>query len=84
MVHARLQLSEEHEAKLRRLAAEEGVSEDEIVTRCVVRALDEAGERRARYERASRLVGAFPDPDGADDLAAGHDRYLGDGVAPAR
>ena len=34
-------------------------------------------DRRALYDRAARVVGAFEDVEGATDLSIEHDRYLG-------
>ncbi len=49
----------------------------EMIRRCVDIALaDEINDRAALYERASRIVGRFPDTGGATDLAREHDSYL--------
>jgi hypothetical protein len=74
-----LQLSEAQALKLRRLAKEEGVPVEEIVRRWVVRALEQAPDHRERYAQAAKLIGAFPDPEGATDLSIEHDSYLHDG-----
>jgi hypothetical protein len=79
MMQQELQLSDEQAQKLRRLAEEEGVPTEEIVRRWVVRALDETPDRRDRYVKASRLIGAFPDREGVRDLSINHDQYTQDG-----
>lgn len=76
MIQDQLQLSEEQTQALRRLAEEEGVSLEEMVRRCVVRALDQIPVLRARYERAATIIGAIQDREGASDLASERDRYL--------
>lgn len=65
--------------KLRRVAAEQGISVAEVVRRCIDRALDrEVVSRRGRYERAARHVGAFRDRGGARRVSEEHDTYLED------
>jgi hypothetical protein len=77
MIRTQIQLTEAQHRELRRLAAEEGLSMAEIVRRALDLALSRsAPERRDLYRRASELVGAFPDRDGADDVARQHDAYL--------
>ena len=49
----------------------------EIIRRCVDHALNDQATRRGElYERAAALIGRYRDREGADDLAAEHDRYL--------
>lgn len=41
------------------------------------RALSEESRKpAAQYERAARLIGAFPDREGAKDLSRRHDEHL--------
>ena len=77
MVRTQIQLTEEQLHQLRRAARAQGVSVAEIVRRCIDRAIDqEIPGRRSDYDRASRLVGAFEDREGAGDVSARHDAYL--------
>jgi hypothetical protein len=49
----------------------------EVVRRCVDRGLeDRRADRAGLYDRATRVVGRFPDRRGARDIAAKHDSYL--------
>lgn len=77
VVRTQIQLKEEQARRLRKLARCEGVSLAEIIRRCVDHALDDQASRRGElYERAAAVVGRYRDREGADDLAAEHDRYL--------
>ncbi len=79
MVRTQIQLREHQARRLRSLARQMGVSMAEIIRRYVDRGLE--GERPGRadlYARAERLIGRFPDLEGATDLATEHDRYLED------
>lgn len=79
MVRTQIQLPEEQHRRLKRAAAELGVSVAELVRRCIGRALEQEGPARAElYRRAEELAGAFPDVERAGDVAADHDRYLED------
>lgn len=51
----------------------------EVIRRCIDRGIgDRAGDSDAAYEAAARCIGSFRDRDEASDVAAEHDRYLGD------
>ena len=77
MLRTQIQLTEEQLHKLRRAARAQGVSLAEIVRRCIDRAIEqEIPGRRDDYARASRLVGAFQDREGARDVSAQHDAHL--------
>jgi hypothetical protein len=45
-------------------------------TRLVFNIAGEVNDRAERHERASRIIGRFPDKYGATSLAREHDRYL--------
>jgi hypothetical protein len=77
MVRTQIQLTEQQLRKLRARARESGISLAEAIRRCVDFALaDEVNDRSELYERASRIIGRFPDREGATDLAREHDNYL--------
>ena len=77
MIRTQIQLSEEQSRELRRIASDKGLSIAEVIRRFVSLGLREQGlDRSARYERAARLIGRFPDRHGADNLGAEHDRFL--------
>ena len=77
MVRTQIQLTDEQARKLRRRAKQQGISMSAMIRRCLDESLaDGALDRSGQYERASRLVGRFPDREGAKDLAAAHDRHL--------
>ncbi len=79
MIRTQVQLTETQHRLLKRAAADRGVSVAELVRRCIDRALeDEAPSRAELYDRATRLAGAFPDLDGATNVAEDHDQYLED------
>jgi Arc/MetJ-type ribon-helix-helix transcriptional regulator len=78
MVRTQVQITEEQARELRRMAREEGISLSEAVRRCIDRMLERRSDRAARYRHAQQLVGAFPDPRGARDLARDHDAHLDD------
>ena len=63
--------------RLRRRAKQQGLSMSAMIRRCLDESLaDGAPDRSVHCERAARLVGRFPDREGANDLAAAHDRHL--------
>ncbi|WP_025322308.1 ribbon-helix-helix protein, CopG family [Deferrisoma camini] len=77
MVRTQIQLTETQNRRLRELARREGISLAEAIRRCVQRALAEKTEDRAAlYARAAELVGSLERPEGPQDLAENHDRYL--------
>ena len=77
MVRTQIQLTEQQARRLRAQARQHGISLAELIRRCVDKALtDEMADRTSLWDRATRLVGRFPDRRGAKDLARNHDRYL--------
>lgn len=77
MLRTQVQLTEEQVRKLRRAARAHGLSVAEIIRRCIDRVIDaELPDRRERFARAARLVGAFRDREGARDVSTEHDAYL--------
>jgi len=76
MVKTQVQLPEEDLARLRRLAAEKGVSVSELVRRGVKQVLQsEAGPTREElWERAGKVIGKFRS--GKTDIGRRHDDYL--------
>lgn len=82
MVRTQIQLTEQQARRLRAQARERGVSLAEIIRRCVEKGLaEEAPNRAALYDRASRVVGRFPDRRHARDISSKHDRYLDEAFA---
>ncbi len=76
MIRTQIQLTEKQRRRLRALAHEKNMSLAEVIRRCIERSLERPeSDRAALYERASHLVGAFPERKGAADLSARHDRY---------
>lgn len=75
VIRTQIQLTEEQYRRLKRLAAERGLSLAEVIRRYVQRGLaSEKQELEERWERASGLIGAFRSKE--RDLAVEHDRYL--------
>jgi hypothetical protein len=79
MIKVEIEVSGAQEEKLRNLAQERGVSVEEAIRLCMDRVLSVPSQnRRALYDRAARLIGAFDDVEGATDLSIEHDRYFGE------
>ena len=77
MIRTQIQLTEEQARRLRARARQHGLSLAETIRHFVEKGLEEEGADRAElYARAQRVVGRFPDVEGAKDLARDHDRYL--------
>ncbi|MHC4972355.1 MAG: ribbon-helix-helix protein, CopG family [Planctomycetota bacterium] len=75
VIRTQVQLTEEQYRRLKRLAAERSLSLAEVVRRYVDRGLaSEEQELEERWERASRVIGAFRSKE--RDLSTDHDRYL--------
>jgi Arc/MetJ-type ribon-helix-helix transcriptional regulator len=76
MVRTQIQLTEEQAAKLKRIAAERGVSMAEVIREAV----DTIPDRDDRAERLARALAVarrgFRDRDGATDVSVRHDDYL--------
>lgn len=77
MLRTQIQFTSEQARRLRALARRQGVSVAELVRQSVDRVLlDTSRQPAAQYERAARLVGAFPDRVAARDLSRRHDQHL--------
>ena len=77
MLRTQVQLTEEQHRMLRAEAQRHSVSISEVVRRCIVRYFaDNEVDRSELFARASALIGAFDDPEAADDLSTRHDAYL--------
>jgi Ribbon-helix-helix protein, copG family len=77
MVRTQIQLTEQQARRLRTHAREQGISLAEVIRRYIDKGIaDEDPDRQALYERASRVVGRFPDRGGKRDLSRRHDHYL--------
>lgn len=76
MVRTQVQLTEKQAESLRKRAAEEDVSQAEIVRRGIELYLQESGVvgEEERRERALRALGRFHS--GKRDVGERHDRYL--------
>jgi len=73
MVRTQIQLSEEQKRKLKKIAAERGVSVAELIRRGVDMIL-EADGRPEQGEMLRRAAGRFRSS--KTDIATAHDRYL--------
>lgn len=77
MIRTQIQLTEEQLRRVKRLSRQRSVSVAEVIRSFVEQGVSaEAPRRDLAYERARALVGRFPDPGGARDLAREHDRHL--------
>jgi hypothetical protein len=76
MVRTQIQLTEEQAAKVKRLAAERGVSMAALIREAVDRIAGEGSAEDEKWKRAMAVVGKFRDKDGADNVGEEHDRYL--------
>jgi hypothetical protein len=77
MIKVEVEVSGAQEERLRGLARERGVSVEEAIRLCVDETLSgPLQNRKALYDRAARVIGAFEDVEGATDLSIEHDRYL--------
>ncbi|OFW78102.1 MAG: hypothetical protein A2Z48_05625 [Actinobacteria bacterium RBG_19FT_COMBO_70_19] len=81
MIRTQIQLTEGQAAKLKRIAAERGVSMAEIIREAVERipASDDRSQRMARALEVGRR--GFRDRDSATDVSVRHDDYLADAYA---
>jgi Arc/MetJ-type ribon-helix-helix transcriptional regulator len=81
MMRTQIQLPEEVHTQLKRFAAERGVSMSEAVRRAVRLLLAQEDEKPSRafmVREALSVAGRYGDPEGRDDVATDHDRYLGE------
>lgn len=79
MIRTQIQLTGEQAAKLKRVAAERGVSMAEVI-RVAVDEIPDRDDRAERFARALAAVrkGGFRDREGATDVSVRHDVYLAD------
>ena len=80
MVRTQIQLTEEQATKLKRVAADRGVSMAEVVREAVDR-IPDRDDRAERWARALAAVGKGHDRDGATDVSIRHDDYLAEAYA---
>jgi len=77
MVRTQIQLTEEQARRVKRLSRERSVSMAEVIRSFIEIGIStEHPQRDSAYERAKRVIGRFPDKEGARDLAQEHDRHL--------
>jgi Arc/MetJ-type ribon-helix-helix transcriptional regulator len=79
MIRTQIQLSPHDHTQLKRFAAERGVSLSEAVRRAVRLLLDReanAPTRAMLVREALSVAGKYGDPEGREDVAEEHDRYL--------
>lgn len=79
MIRTQIQLTEEQAARLKRIAAERGVSMAEVIREAVDR-IPHRDDRNERFERAIRALRTshFRDIEGKTDVSVRHDEYLAD------
>jgi predicted DNA-binding ribbon-helix-helix protein len=77
MVRTQIQLTEEQAAKLKRIAAERGVSMAELIREAVDR-IPDRNDRAERFDRAIEVIrtSRFSDREGKTDVSVRHDDYL--------
>lgn len=73
MIRTQVQFTEEQARRLRRKAAESGISVAALVRKAVDREVAD-GDQEVRWAHALRAVGSFHS--GTGDIAEDHDRYL--------
>lgn len=73
MIRTHIQLTEEQARRLRRIAAERGISVSALIREAIDRAVAE-DDGPARRQRALAAVGSFRS--GEKKVSAEHDRYL--------
>jgi hypothetical protein len=78
MIRKQLYIDEDLDRSLKILAAWTGQSEAEHVRTALRRYLADHAVEHADSDPLSELVGLVDDPQGPDDVAANHDRYLYD------
>lgn len=80
MVRTQIQLTEEQAHRLKRLAAERGVSQATIVREALDQILDR-DDRAARWDRAMEAVERGGFRSGLADVSVEHDAYLAEDFA---
>jgi hypothetical protein len=81
MVRMQVQLSRDQQQRLRRWAADLGVSLSEVVRRCIDAEVGRAGDpsdREARSAGALAVCGKYRDPRGSRHVGLDHDEHLAD------
>ena len=84
MMRTQIQLSEEQHSRLKNIAHQKGLSLAAVIRRWVDEKLEESGGEGTREDQvlvALSVCGRYEDPEGADDVAADHDRHLADAFA---
>jgi hypothetical protein len=76
MIRTQIQISEEQKGKLKKIAADRGVSVAELIRRGVDKILETYGQpdREEMLRRAAAAAGRFRS--GEKDVSKDHDRYL--------
>lgn len=77
VIRTQIQLTSEQAAKLKRVAAERGVSMAEVI-RDAVDGIPDRDDRAERWARALAVLGKFHDIEGKTDVSVRHDDYLAD------
>jgi Arc/MetJ-type ribon-helix-helix transcriptional regulator len=76
MIRTQIQLTEEQAAKLKRIAAERGVSMAEVIRDAVER-LPQRDDRAELWARALEAIRhGYPDREGKTDVSIRHDEYF--------
>ena len=79
MIRTQIQLSDDQARRLKRLAAQRGVSVAELIREGAERVLADS-DVDERWRRASELVGRYRDP--VPNVAARHDDFLDEAYLP--
>ena len=80
MIRTQIQLTEEQAAKLRRIAAERGVSMAEVI-RDAVELLPDRDDRADLWARALTAIRhGYPDREGKTDVSIKHDEYFAEAI----
>jgi hypothetical protein len=79
MIRTQIQLTEEQSIRLKRIAAERGVSMAELIREAVDR-IPERSLRAERWARARAVLGRFHDIEGRTDVSVRHDDYLAEAI----
>ena len=80
MIRMQVQLTDAQAAKLKRLAAQHGVSISALV-REAVESIDDETKDEEKWRRALAVVGKYRSGSGLKDIARNHDKYLAEDVS---